>query len=148
MPRKKNEGSDTNYFDNDIYENESSAKASEDSKLDDEVIAVCAVNAALRTDGVAHMYTGITDSISETILGKESMSKGVRLDRSDEAVAADIYVIVEYGVNIPDVAFSLQRNVKEEIESMTDEEVRAVNIHIQGTDFGEDEEDEETEQGE
>lgn len=147
MPRKRND-ENNNYFDNDIYENESVAENPGEAKLDDEVIAVCAVNAALRTEGVSKMYTGITDSISETILGKESMSKGVRLDRSGEEIEADIYVIVDYGVNIPDVAFSLQRNVKEEIESMTDEKVKAVNIHVQGTDTGDDSESEENEQRE
>jgi len=142
MSKKKNEETEER-FDSDQYEAMPENEDIGDVKIADEVVAVCAINAALKTDGVAYMYTGITDSISQTILGKESVSKGAKISQSDAEIEIDLFVIVEYGVNIPDVAFSIQKNVKKEIESMIDKKVKAVNIHVQGVDLniGDDTED-------
>ena len=103
-----------------------------DVKIADSVIAVCAINAVMKTDGVAGLTGGITDSITESLLGRESLSKGVKVDQTDEGIVLDIYLIVYYGVKIPDVAWNIQNRVKEEIETMTDKKVARVNIHVQG----------------
>lgn len=50
-------------------------------------------------------------------------------------ISLDIYVIVEYGVRIPQLAWEIQSCVKKEIESITDEKVKEVNIHVQGVDL-------------
>ncbi|WP_130863707.1 Asp23/Gls24 family envelope stress response protein [Bacilliculturomica massiliensis] len=101
-------------------------------EISDEVIAVCATNAALRTAGVADLSGGIRESLSRNILRKELMSRGVKVSQSEEGVQADIYVIVRYGVKIPEVAWDLQENVKKEVEHMTELPVKAVNIHVLG----------------
>lgn len=103
-----------------------------DVKIADNVIAVCAINAVMKTDGVAGLTGGITDSITESLLGRESLSKGVKVDQTEEGIVLDIYLIVYYGVKIPDVAWNIQNRVKEEIETMTDKKVARVNIHVQG----------------
>ena len=46
-------------------------------KISDEVIAVCAVNATLKTEGVAGLAGGISNTLSKSLLGKELLSKGV-----------------------------------------------------------------------
>ena len=43
-----------------------------------------------------------------------------------------VYVIVAYGVNIPEVALKIQRRVKEAVESMTEYEVNYVDVHVEG----------------
>ena len=101
-------------------------------KIADSVIAVCAINAVMKVDGVAGLTGGITDSIQESILGRESMSKGVKVDQGEDGIELDIFLIVYYGVKIPDIAWNIQNAVKEEIESMTDKKVAKVNIHVQG----------------
>ena len=103
-----------------------------DVMIADSVIAVCAINAVMKTDGVAGLTGGITDSITESLLGRESLSKGVKVDQTDEGIVLDIFLIVYYGVKIPDVAWNIQNRVKEEIETMTDKKVVRVNIHVQG----------------
>jgi len=50
---------------------------------------------------------------------------------------------VKYGVRIPDVALSVQENVKQAIETMTGLAVVEVNIHVQGVGFPEEEKEEE-----
>lgn len=103
-----------------------------DVKIADSVIAVCAINAVMKIRGVAGLTGGITDSITESLLGRESLSKGVKVDQTEEGIVLDIYLIVYYGVKIPEVAWDIQNSVKEEIETMTDKRVAKVNIHVQG----------------
>lgn len=101
-------------------------------KISDEVIAVCAVNATLKTEGVADLSGGISNALSKNILGKELMAKGVKVSQSDSGVAIDVHIIVNYHAKIPAVAWDIQENVKNEVQSMTGIPVIAVNIHAEG----------------
>lgn len=101
-------------------------------KIPDDVISVCAINAALRTKGVAGLTGGLSDSISENLLGKESVSKGTKVTQSGAGIVVDIYIKARFGFKIPSVAWDLQRNIKKEVETMTDRAVLAVNVHVQG----------------
>ncbi len=101
-------------------------------KITDEVIAVCAAKAALDTEGVHSLVSGIT----ETILGKSPESRGVKISQSDGEVVVDLFLSVEYGVKIPSVAWNIQERVKREVEEMTGMHVTYVNIHVQEIHFG------------
>lgn len=108
-----------------------------EENISDTVIAVCAINATLRTKGVVSMTGGFTDTLSENILGKELLSKGVKVDQDDNGIILDVYVVIKYGSKIPQVAWDIQENVKNEVETMTDKKVAAVNIHVQKTQLAE-----------
>lgn len=101
-------------------------------KISDEVVAVCAANATLKTAGVADLAGDFTNALSKSILGKELLSKGVKASQTEDGVIIDIFVVVDYQVNIPSVAWEIQENVKNEIISMTELPVKAVNINVQG----------------
>lgn len=101
-------------------------------KISDEVVAVCAANATLKTKGVADLAGDFTNALSKSILGKELLSKGVKVSQGKDGLIIDIFVIVDYQVNIPAVAWEIQEHVKNEIVSMTELEVEAVNINVQG----------------
>lgn len=100
-------------------------------KIADDVVAIIAEIAAKEVKGIVGMSGGIADSITE-MLGKKSPSKGVKVEVGDEETAIDLFVIVDYGVRIPDVAWQVQENVKKAVETMTGLKVIEVNIHIQG----------------
>ena len=104
-------------------------------KISDEVIAVCAVNATLKTEGVAGLAGGISNTLSKSLLGKELLSKGVRVSQSDGVVQIDVFINVKYHARIPAVAWDIQENVRNEVRSMTDIDVTAVNIHVQGVEI-------------
>jgi uncharacterized alkaline shock family protein YloU len=106
-------------------------------KISDEVIAVCVLNSTLRTKGVYGLSGGLTDSLTKNILGKEPLYKGIKINQSDDGVVIDISVIVDYGVKIPDVAWNVQENVKNEVEDIIGVPVNAVNIHVMGVHFDE-----------
>lgn len=105
-----------------------------DIRIADEVVGVIAGIAATEVDGVAGMSGGIVGGISE-MLGKKNLSKGVKVEVGSKEAAIDLYILVEYGVRIPDVAQRVQENVKQAVESMTGLDVIEVNIHIQGVAF-------------
>ena len=104
-------------------------------KISDEVIAVCAINATLKTKGVAKLAGGFSNTLSKNILGKELVSKGIKVNRTEEGVEIDVHIIVKYRFKIPAVAWDIQENVKNEVQSMTELNVKAVNIHVQGVEI-------------
>lgn len=111
-------------------------------RIADEVVGIIAGLAATEVEGIAGMSGGIAGGIAE-ILGKKNFSKGVKVEVGEREAAVDLYIIVKYGVRIPDVALEAQENVKKAIETMTGLSVVEVNIHVQGVGFPEDEEEEE-----
>lgn len=103
-------------------------------RIADEVVGIIAGLAATEVPGVAGMSAGLVGGIAE-MLGKKNLAKGVKVEVGEREAAVDLYIIVEFGVRIPDVALKVQENVKRAIESMTGLDVVEVNIHIQGVGF-------------
>jgi uncharacterized alkaline shock family protein YloU len=110
-------------------------------KIADEVVGIITGLAATEVEGVAGMSGGLAGGIAD-MLGRKSLSKGVKVEVSDETASVDVYVIIEYGNSIPDVAWKIQDNVKQAIEGMTGLNVKAVNVHVQGVNFPEEEKEE------
>lgn len=106
-------------------------------KITDEVIAIIAGIAATEIPGVAGMSGGIAGGIAEA-LGRKNLSKGVKVEAGEKQAAIDLYIIVEYGYRIPEVAWSIQEKVKRAVEEMTGLNVVEVNIHIQGVNIEKD----------
>ena len=97
-----------------------------DVKVADEVISIVAGLAAQEVNGVI----GMSGSFAEGL--KKSFAKGVRITVDGHVVTAAVYVNVEYGSCIPEIALEIQEKVKEAIENMTGYEVKFVDVHIQG----------------
>lgn len=104
-------------------------------KIADDVVGVIAGLAATEVEGVAGMSGGVAGGIAE-LLGRKNLSKGVKVVVGEKETAVDLYLIANYGVRIPEVAWNVQENVKKAIENMTGLAVVEVNIHVQGINFG------------
>ena len=100
-------------------------------RIADDVVGIIAGMAATEVPGVAGMSGGIGGGIAE-MLGRKNLSKGVKVEVGEKEAAVDLFVIVEFGVRIPDIATQIQMNVKRAIEGMTGLSVVEVNIHVQG----------------
>ncbi|KPU28088.1 alkaline-shock protein [Caloranaerobacter sp. TR13] len=100
-------------------------------KIADEVVGIIAGLAATEVKGVAGMSGGIAGGISE-MLGRKNLSKGVKVEVGEKEAAIDLYIIVEYGAKIPEVAWEIQESVKNAVQTMTGLNVVEVNIHVQG----------------
>lgn len=106
-------------------------------RIADEVVSIIASLAATEVEGVAGMSGGIAGGIAE-ILGRKNFSKGVKVEVGEKEAAIDLYIIVKYGVRIPDIALNVQEAVKAAIENMTGLSTVEVNVHVQGVGFPED----------
>lgn len=100
-------------------------------QIADEVVAVIAGLAATEVDGVAKMYGNITNEIVSK-LGMKNLSKGVKVQISNEEVEVILKLVLDYGVNITSVCSEVQERVKNAIETMTGLAVKEVNIRIAG----------------
>ncbi len=99
--------------------------------ISNDVIATIAAIAAKSIDGVCGMVNSLTGGFAE-LLGKKNPSKGVKVTVNDRDVKIDMFVVVEYGVKIPDVAWEIQGKTKSEVEAMTGLNVTAVNVNVEG----------------
>jgi uncharacterized alkaline shock family protein YloU len=100
-------------------------------ELADDVIAIVASLAALDVPGVISMSTGFREGLSN-FLGKKSLAKGVRVKVTGHSCRIAVYVTVEYGCNIPEVALKLQKKVKSAVDEMTEYTAEYVDVHIEG----------------
>ncbi|MBY7023555.1 Asp23/Gls24 family envelope stress response protein, partial [Clostridium botulinum] len=100
-------------------------------KISDEVVGVIAGLAATEIKGIVGMSSGVVGGITQILKGKKNISKGVKVNVGEESASIDLYVVVEYGVKIPEVAQKVQEDVKRSVETMTGLTVSSVNIHVQ-----------------
>lgn len=101
-----------------------------------EVVATIAGLAATEVEGVASMSSqnaGFADMFSRK--NTRNFTKGVRIDLDGNKVTVDVTIVVEYGSPVPDVARSIQENVKKAIETMSGLDVHAVDVHVSGISF-------------
>ena len=105
--------------------------------ISEEVIAVIAANAAVEVEGVASLSASLGKDLAE-LLGKKNISKGVKISVSEEAVTADIFVMVRLGYAVNEVGMKVQQLVLSAIQDMTGFAIEAVNVHICGISFEKD----------
>ena len=108
------------------------------NRVSEEIVSVIAARAALRVSGVSRLNGEFTDQLTKKILGKENIARGIALTREEEGLGIDIYLNVEFGARIPDLAWEVQSSVKEAVESVTGLAVQMVNIHVQGVNLQKD----------
>ena len=100
-------------------------------KISDEVVAVIAGLACSEVKGIVGISSGIVGGITQILSGKKNLSKGVKVNVGENDATIDIFIVVEYGVKIPEVASEVQNSVKKAVESMTGLSVSAINIFVQ-----------------
>ena len=102
----------------------------------DEVYAITAGNSTLDVDGVSAMSGGLAGGIAK-ILGRKNITKGVKIEETEEALTVDLNLIVKYKVKIPEVTRQVQLNVIEALETVTGADVQAVNVNVLGIEMPE-----------
>ncbi len=95
-------------------------------------VAAIAGHAALGCYGISGMAArGLRDGVAE-LLRRESVDRGVEVVEVQGGLAIDLYVIVQYGMRISEVAHNLQETVKFEVERAVNVPVVEVNVNVQG----------------
>ena len=122
-------------------ENRSTHKLYEKEKIGevqiaDEVVVIIAGLAATEVEGVDSMAGNITNELVGK-LGMKNLSKGVKVDVTEEHVSVDLSLNIRYGYSIPSVSEQVQEKVSTAIENMTGLTVLDVNVKIAGVNMDE-----------
>lgn len=104
------------------------------TSISDVVVAKIVSIATREVDGVYAMGTGsarMIGAVRQRVPGtRASESQGVSVEVGERQAAADLDLVVEYGVSIPDVAASVRANVIGSVERICGLDVTEVNIGI------------------
>ncbi|UXR79300.1 MULTISPECIES: Asp23/Gls24 family envelope stress response protein [unclassified Staphylococcus] len=100
-----------------------------------EVISVIASIAASEVKGVQGMFSDKKNSTLER-LGRKNLSKGVKIETSDNEIIINVYCSLKYGVKISDTALKVQESIHNAIKTMTALTPKQVNVHITHIDMG------------
>lgn len=97
-------------------------------EINDDVVIKMASVAVLEIDGVAGFVSKTTD-IKE-VFSRNNYSRSIKVNRSNDSIALDIYIAVVNGFDVRKIAEEVQENVKNKLQSMTGNAISKVNVNI------------------
>ena len=100
----------------------------------EEVLAAIAGAAALETEGVSALGSGLGSDVA-AMVHRKVLSKGVRVSVDEDRVSVDISLMVRYGHVVPDVARSVQDAIVSAVENTSGLQVDCVNVTVAGVSF-------------
>ncbi|HZK40892.1 MAG TPA: Asp23/Gls24 family envelope stress response protein [Atribacterota bacterium] len=65
----------------------------------------------------------------------EEAARNIKVEIKDNKPFINLYIIIKYGVRIPDIAWDIQNRVKEVLIKKLDTEINEIDIHVQGIQF-------------
>ena len=86
----------------------------------------------LESYGVVGMAPKDSREYMAALLPRANFRRGVDVHYLDGHVVIDLYVIIEYGTRISEVAHGIKNRVKYIVERDTGLQVDQVNVHVQG----------------
>lgn len=66
------------------------------------------------------------------MLRRENYERGVDIQFNEDSISIQLYIVVEYGVKISEVARNVQERVKYAVESLLGLKVDRINVKVQG----------------
>ena len=100
--------------------------------ISEDVLLKVAGYAALECYGIVAMSSKRAKDGFVEWLGRENLTKGVRVNITDAGIDIALFIIVEYGISIVEVCKIIKSQVCYKIENMTGAKVRRVNISVEG----------------
>ncbi|MBO4914504.1 MAG: Asp23/Gls24 family envelope stress response protein [Oscillospiraceae bacterium] len=96
----------------------------------EDVVAAIVADTVKEVEGVGAMSQNVTEQLS----GKKAV-RGVRVEKVEDAIVIDLYLMARYGYAIPEVAEKVQESVANAVGGMTGFTVKEVNVHVGGISF-------------
>jgi len=91
--------------------------------------------------GVVGSRKSIIKEITDMLRGDtseneiEEASRNIKVEIKDNKPLINLYIVIKYGVRIPDIAWDIQSRVKEGIMKKLDIDINEIDIHVQGIQF-------------
>ena len=73
---------------------------------------------------------GLNGGRVERLLGRDDSTRGVEVKPGSEGLAIALHVVVEYGLNLAEVASTVRSRVSYEVGRLTGLEIASVEVHI------------------
>ena len=101
-------------------------------ELSPRVISALAARVSAECYGVAGMAArGLRDGIAE-LLNRENVERGIELRIEDQGIGVELFIVVEHGVRILEVAHNLMSAVGYSLHHNLGIRVLEVNVNVQG----------------
>lgn len=97
-------------------------------KIDDNVLASIANFAAISVPGVHKVVTGIVGGIKKIFRKRQDV--GIKVILGEEEVSFELSISVDYGTNIPEITYQVQKKIKEEVERISGLRVSNVDVIV------------------
>ena len=91
--------------------------------------------------GVVGSRKSIIKEITDMLRGDtseneiEEASRNIKVEIKDNKPLINLYIIIKYGVRIPDIAWDIQSRVKEGLRKKIGTDIYEIDIHVQGIQF-------------
>jgi uncharacterized alkaline shock family protein YloU len=99
-------------------------------RIDNDVLSSIAGMAAKKVDGVHRISTSLVGGIAQII--RKTPDAGIKVVVGEDEVSFELGVTVNYGVNIPELTYQIQKTIKEEVENMSGLKVAKVDVFVHG----------------
>lgn len=100
--------------------------------ISNEAIETIAGLATVDSYGLVGMVSRkMSDGIS-SILGLETIRKGVEVKDTEDGLVLDVYIVVAYGTKISEVASNVIQKIRYNLGKTTGIKVAHVNVNVQG----------------
>jgi len=71
------------------------------------------------------------------LLSRDRLHQGIKVEQAEDRLYIKLYIIVEYGLNVAEVAGNVRSQVAYNVERMVGRPVTALQIYVQGVRLGE-----------
>ncbi|MGI5939548.1 MAG: Asp23/Gls24 family envelope stress response protein [Thermoleophilia bacterium] len=72
-----------------------------------------------------------------SLLSRDHLHQGIKVEQNGDQLRIKLYIIVEYGLNVAEVAGIVRSQVAYNVEKMTGRPVAGLHIYVQGVRVGE-----------
>lgn len=91
--------------------------------------------------GVIGSRKTIVKEITDMLRGNTSKdeldesSRNIKVEIKGNKPSINLYVVIKYGVRIPDIAWDIQTRIKKDLAKKLNSDIDEINIHVQGIQF-------------
>jgi uncharacterized alkaline shock family protein YloU len=83
------------------------------------------------TAAESYGVVGMSAKGLKRLLTRDKLTQGIGVHPGDDGLRIDLHVVVEYGLNLAEVAATVRSRVAYEVERLTGLAVAAVEVHIE-----------------
>jgi uncharacterized alkaline shock family protein YloU len=66
---------------------------------------------------------------------KDAANQEIRIEIKPDTIIVNLFLVVQYGIRIPDLTWEIQAKVKEKLKEITGLDINTINVHINGISY-------------